>query len=248
METESRTYDRWHINVHGEEDASTIKLEEWHENALQLLPPVKGLKVLEVGCGVGDFALYLSQQGAEVTAIDFSSQAIKLATEKTKVQGSNVNFMVADAQAVPFAENSFDLVVSCECLEHVPSPQLALNEMYRVLKPQSKLLLTTENYSNAILLGWLVCWLRKEPFNSGEQVQPIEHFFLFWKVKKMFIEAGFNVKTMLGSHHVFLLLPRCHPHTFVVERFKHNFMAKTLLPFARHMTFEAIKPSLAHND
>jgi len=248
MAIETNAYDQWHVKVHGEEDPETIKLEEWHKNVLQFLPLIKGLKILEVGCGVGDFALYLSQQGADVTAIDFSSQAIKLATEKSKAQGGNVHFVVADAQTLPFTENSFDLIISCECLEHVPSPQLALNEMHRVLKPSSKLILTTENYSNAILLGWLVCWLRKEPFNSGEQIQPIEHLFLFWRVKKMFRRAGLNVKRMLGSHHVFLLLPKCHPHTFVVERFKHRPIAQLLRPFARHMTFEAAKSQLRSND
>lgn len=242
MLSEINAYDQWHESVHGREDPSNIKLEEWHKNVLQFLPSVKDLRVLEVGCGVGDFAIYLSRQGADVTAVDFSSQAIELATEKARVQNYQVDFRVADAQALPLENNSFDLIVSCECLEHVPTPQLALNEMYRVLKPSGKLILTTENYSNAILLYWLVCWLRKEPFNSGERIQPIEHLFLFWRVKGMFKRAGFQIGRLLGSHHVFLLLPRCHPHTFVIERFKHPLIALLLRPFARHMTFEAAKP------
>ncbi|HEY9599666.1 MAG TPA: class I SAM-dependent methyltransferase [Cyanophyceae cyanobacterium] len=242
MASEINAYNQWHESVHGKEDPSIIKLEEWHKNVLQFLPSVRDLRVLEVGCGVGDFALYLSQQGAEVTAVDFSSQAIKLATEKARIQNRKVDFRVADAQALPLENDSFDLIVSCECLEHIPTPQLALNEMYRVLKSSGKLILTTENYSNAMLLYWLVCWLRKEPFNSGEKVQPIEHLFLFWGVKGMFKKAGLKVRRLLGSHHVFLLLPRCHPHTFVIERFKYSLVAYLLRPFARHMTFEATKP------
>lgn len=241
MISKINTYNQWHESVHGKEDPSIIKLEEWHKNVLQFLSSAKELRILEVGCGVGDFSLYLSQQGADVTAVDFSSQAIELAIRKAKAQNREVDFRVADAQNLPFENDSFDLIVSCECLEHIPAPQLALNEMYRVLKPSGRLILTTENYSNAILLYWLVCWLRKEPFNSGEQVQPIEHLFLFWRVRKMFQRAGLNVNRMLGSHHVFLLLPRCHPHTFVVERFKHPFITRLLRPFARHMTFAATK-------
>lgn len=237
----STAYNIWHKNVHGLENPSTLKLEEWHKNALQLSPSVQNLKILEVGCGVGDFALYLAEQQGDVTAVDFSDKAIELAKKKCEFQKKNVNFQIADAQALPFADNSFDVIFSCECLEHIPVPQFALTEMQRVLKPSGRLILTTENYSNAMLLYWFICWLRKEPFNSGAGVQPIEHFFLYWRVKRIFNNAGFRVQKMIGSHHVFLLLPRCHPHTFVVERFPNPFIARVFRFFARHMAFECIK-------
>jgi len=236
-----KSYEKWHQTVHGQEISTVIKLEDWHINALSLSPNLIGLNVLEVGCGVGDFAIYLSEQKANVTAVDFSSRAIELAKEKSRTQNKIVNFQVADAQALPFEDNSFDLILSCECLEHVSVPQLALAEFYRVLKPSGHLVLTTENYSNAMVLGWLVCWLRKEPFNSGEMLQSIEHFFLYWHIKYMLKISGFRVQRMIGSHHVFLLLPRFHPHTFVVERFQNSLIARLFRPFARHMTFAAIK-------
>ncbi len=235
-------YDDWHNQVHGSDNLSELHLDEWHQNALSLFPSgVSGLKILEVGCGVGDFALYLANQGADVTAVDFSPKAIEIAKTKSDRQNKSVDFRVADAQALSFADNSFDLLVSCECLEHVPVPKLAIAEFYRVLKPSGKLVLTTENYSNAMLLYWLACWLRKEPFNSGESVQPIEQFFLYWGVKRLMHLAGFRVERMIGSHHVFLLLPRCHPHTFVKERFQNPSLAALFKPFARHMAFAAIK-------
>jgi ubiquinone/menaquinone biosynthesis C-methylase UbiE len=239
--TYADAYNQWHQKVHGKESPAFVSLQDWHRNALSLSPSLSGLKVLEVGCGVGDFAIYLADQGADVTAVDFSSQAIDLALEKSKAQNKVVHFQVADAQALPFEESSFDLVFSCECLEHIPNPQLGLSEFYRVLKPPGTLILTTENYSNAMILSWIVCWFRKEPFNSGAGVQPIEHFFLFWRVKKMFKRAGFQVKRMLGSHHVFLMLPRFHPHTFVVEMFRNPLLARLLRPLARHMTFAVTK-------
>ena len=174
-------------------------------------------------------------------AVDFSRQAIELAEGKAATQKVAVDFRVADAQCLPFADDSFDLLFSCECLEHVPDPRKTLSEFCRVLKPSGKLLLTTENYSNAMVLGWIVSWYRGQPFNSGAGVQPIEHFFLFWRVKRMLKEAGFNVERMAGSHHVFLMLPRFHPHTFVVEYFRNRFVARFLRPLARHMTFAAVK-------
>jgi ubiquinone biosynthesis O-methyltransferase len=234
-------YNQWHQKVHGAENPEAISLQDWHKNALSLSPSLKDLAILEVGCGVGDFAIYLADQGADVTAVDLSPQAIKMALKKSKAQNKTVDFQVANAQSLPFENDSFDIVFSCECLEHVPTPQLALSEFHRVLKPSGRLLLTTENYSNAMILGWIVCWIRKEPFNSGAGVQPIEHFFLFWRVKRMLKKAGFHVQNMIGSHHVFLMLPRFDPHTFVVEAFKTPLVKNLFCPFARHMAFSATK-------
>lgn len=237
----TNAYDHWHTHVHGQENPAELKLESWHENALSLAPSLQGKAVLEVGCGVGDFAIYLTQQADLVTAVDFSPAAIALAQKKAETQQVPVTFQVADAQALPFPDESFDVIFSCECLEHVPGPQQALREMSRILKPGGQLILTTENYSNAIVLYWLACWLRKEPYNSGEAIQPIDHFFVFWQVRRFFKRAGLKVHRMIGSHHVFLLLPRFHPHTFVVERFRNRWLANLFKPLARHMGFTAIK-------
>lgn len=237
----SDAYDNWHQTVHGQDILTESKLEGWHIDALSLSPSLEALNVLEVGCGAGDFAIHLSKQLAVVTAVDFSAKAIEIAKEKSKAQNQSVNFQVADAQSLPFDSNSFDLIFSCECLEHVPDPQKALNEFYRVLKPSGSLILTTENYSNAMILSWIVAWLRKEPFNSGAGVQPVEHFFLYWNVVKMFKKAGFRVLQIIGWHHVFLLLPRFHPHTFVKQRFYNPIAARFFRPFARHMAFKSIK-------
>src|SRR2546429_2823255 len=174
----TQVYDRWHEQVHGTENPNRIKLEQWHHDALKLAPKVFNRQILEVGCGAGDFAISLAQLGACVKAVDFSFTAISLARKKLRQCPRNVDFKVADAENLPFASDIFDVVFSCECLEHVPNPCAALKEMSRVLKPGSHLVLTTENYSNAMVLAWLATWLRRIPFNSGVKAQPIAHFFL----------------------------------------------------------------------
>ena len=237
----TNAYNEWHEKVHGANNAFMLDLQDWHRNALSLAPDLKTSKILEVGCGTGDFAIHLAEIGGDITAVDFSSRAIELAKEKARAHKRVVNFQVADAQSLPFADESFDVIFSCECLEHIPDPQSAFLEFNRVLRPSVSLFLTTENYSNAMLLAWIVCWYRGQPFNSGVEVQPIEHFFLFWRLKRMFKRSGFHIRNMAGSHHVFLLLPRFHPHTFVVEYFHNSVVAKLLRPFARHMTFAAVK-------
>ena len=241
MKNESQSYDGWHRAVHGDESPASLHLAQWHEDALAVAPPVAGQKVLEVGCGVGDFATHLARQGAVMTAVDFSPAAIELAQARMAANLVQISFSTADAQSLPFADATFDVVFSCECLEHIPDPPQALREMARVLRPGGRLVLTTENYSNAMILAWLMSWWRGEPFNSGTHVQPIEQFFLFWRVRAMMRRAGFAVTQMLGAHHVFLLLPRLHPHTFVRERFRSRFLAAVFRPLARHVTFTAVK-------
>ncbi|HEY3855117.1 MAG TPA: class I SAM-dependent methyltransferase [Verrucomicrobiae bacterium] len=241
MKSTLDSYDEWHKTVHGTESSFETHLCQWHQDALALAPALKDARLLEVGCGAGDFAIHLCQRAGDVVAVDFSATAIEIAERKRLAQGAPVSFQVADAQELPFPDASFDVVFSCECLEHLPNPQKGLIEMHRVLKERGTLILTTENYSNAMVIYWAMAWLRRKPFDSGSGVQPIENFFVFWKVRKMMRRAGFDVRQMLGAHHVFLAVPGCHPHLFVKERFRTCTYAAIFRIFARHVSFKAMK-------
>jgi 2-polyprenyl-3-methyl-5-hydroxy-6-metoxy-1,4-benzoquinol methylase len=243
MNSSLDSYNQWHDRVHGQEAPEEILLQQWHQDALKLAGAVGTVEILEVGCGAGDFSLHLAALGAQVTGTDFSPKAIEIAVSKGAVQASAARFQVADAQALPFLDQTFDLVLSCECLEHVPEPAKALAEMFRVLKPGGRLILTTENYSNGMLVYWLMAWIQRKPFNSGAGVQPIEHFFLYWRVLRLMRQAGFALLRMTGAHFVFLAVPGTHPHTFVRERIKTPWLANLLRPFARHISFELMKPT-----
>jgi ubiquinone biosynthesis O-methyltransferase len=241
IEHTAALYDRWHERLHGGASPDAVSLASWHRSALALAPDVAGRDILEVGCGAGDFSIHLAQAGGIVTAVDFSARAVGIAREKAVRHGQRVTLAVADAQTLPFANERFDLVFSCECLEHVPHPRAMLGELHRVLKPGGTLVLTTENYSNAMVLAWIMCWLRGRPFDSGAGVQPIEQFFLFWQVTKWLRQTGLTVDRLTGTHHVFLMLPRLHPHTFVKEEFRSPWMARLMRGLARHMSFRAVK-------
>ncbi|MEM6252044.1 MAG: methyltransferase domain-containing protein [Cyanobacteria bacterium P01_D01_bin.156] len=102
--------------------------------------------ILDVGCGIGGSTLYLaSKYRATATGITLSPvQAARgEARAKTVGLGDHVDFQVADALAMPFADNSFELVWSLESGEHMPDKEQFLQECCRVLKPGGKLIIVT---------------------------------------------------------------------------------------------------------
>jgi len=103
-------------------------------------------KILDVGCGIGGTALYFAQQfPAHVIGITLSPKQASRAIEKAREHqlSDRLSFQVADALAMPFADQSFDLVWSLESGEHMADKQKFLQECYRVLQPQGRLVLAT---------------------------------------------------------------------------------------------------------
>lgn len=238
-----KDYDEWHAQM-AHADAISPLDDPWYESVYRGLKPIPTGRLLEVGCGQGEFAVWLSRQkpGFEIVGLDFSETAIKLATRRAKAERAGVKFILGDAQALPYADDSFDIVVSCECLEHVPSPSKMAQEIARVLKPGGRFLLTTENYFNGMLLAWLICWIRGQSFNSGSGVQPREHFFVSWMVSRHLRNAGLIVVQTEASHYQWLLLPRVDPARLCTQKFESPLAKRLAKPFGRHFTFIGVKP------
>lgn len=106
----------------------------------------KPQNIIDVGCGIGGSTLYLAQKfGAKATGISLSPVQVSRATARAKLAGleERVQFQVANALEMPFADHSFDLVWSLESGEHMPDKTKFLQECYRVLQPGGKLILAT---------------------------------------------------------------------------------------------------------
>jgi MPBQ/MSBQ methyltransferase len=111
-------------------------------------PAVDGkAKVLDVGCGFGGTSRYLARAlgpEAEVTGITLSPKQVERGTELAVEQNTpNAKFMVQDALAMTFADNSFDIVWACESGEHMPDKKAYIEQMMRVLKPGGKFVMAT---------------------------------------------------------------------------------------------------------
>lgn len=237
-------YNVWHERMAASEADGSVLQHPWYVTVARLLPDLSGKSVLEIGCGRGDFAIWLAgkYENSTVTGVDFSESAIATARERAASAKSGAQFKVEDAEALSFGDASFDYVVSCECMEHVPQPENMAREMHRVLKPGGQFILTTENYFNGMILLWMKTWLLKTPFDSGSGVQPLENFFLFWRVKKILERGGLQVKKMESNHFQWLLLPRTDPMKLVTFDFQSSLLKRVFRPFGRHFTFCGARP------
>ena len=112
---------------------------------LSLLPDLKGLRVLDAGCGPGVYAEWMLDHGAaKIEALDVTEKMIEMARQRL---GSRVEFHIADlAQPVPFLrDESFDLVVSPLVLDYVKDWHVPFEEFFRILKPGGGLVFSMEH-------------------------------------------------------------------------------------------------------
>jgi ubiquinone/menaquinone biosynthesis C-methylase UbiE len=109
--------------------------KEWHIPDAADFAGTRGLRVLEIGCGMGTDGAQFAQAGAHYTGIDLTEAAIELARKRFELSGLEGEFRVADAENLDFADNLFDRVYAHGVLHHTPDIARAVAEIHRVLKP-----------------------------------------------------------------------------------------------------------------
>src|ERR1700730_12169340 len=103
-------------------------------------------RALELGCGSGFFLLNLIQAGVarRVSVTDLSPGMVKVAVRNGENLGLEIDGRVADAEGIPYDDDTFDLVVGHEVLHHIPDVELSLREVVRVLKPGGRFVFAGE--------------------------------------------------------------------------------------------------------
>ncbi len=104
---------------------------------------VKNKVVLDVASGAGYGSALLAEQAKKVIGIDYDPQAVNYAASLYKK--GNLSFELANAEALPCADQSVDVVVSLETIEHLPHPEKFVQEVIRVLKPKGVFYVSTPN-------------------------------------------------------------------------------------------------------
>ena len=116
---------------------------EWIDNMV----PLKGLRVLDVGCGGGILADAMARKGAEVLGIDLASKALKVAQlHALEAQTAGVEYREISAEALAVEQpGTFDVVTCMEMLEHVPDPTLVVKACAILVKPGGHVFFSTIN-------------------------------------------------------------------------------------------------------
>ena len=109
--------------------------KEWHIPAAAEFTKAAGMKVLEIGCGLGTDGAQFAKAGADYTGVDLTEAAVELARKRFELFNLPGKFKTADAENLEFADASFDLVYSHGVLHHTPDTDRAVKEIHRVLRP-----------------------------------------------------------------------------------------------------------------
>ena len=140
-----------------------------------LAEPVKGLRALDYGCGVGDWGVMLAVEGAHVTLLDLSPVAVEVALRRAGASGviESVHGFARDASDLScFADGEFDLIFACAAVHHTLKYGRAFEELLRVLKLGGRLVMAEGWGNNPLLdaarrLRWR---FGQEPAEAGEGV------------------------------------------------------------------------------
>jgi len=153
-----------------------------------LVESLNDKELLDAGCGTGWFSVEGANRGAKVTSMDLGPKL--LSEVEKKVASMRVVGSVLD---IPFPANYFDVVVCSEVIEHLPIKQLALDELYRVLKPGGIIVISTPNriWYFALIFARI---FKLRPYNG------LEHWSGYFELQFRLKKSRFKVESATGVH------------------------------------------------
>ena len=163
-----------------------------------------GKQLLEIGCGLGTDLLEFARGGARVTGLDLTPAGVALARRRFELEGADGNFLVGDAERLPFADNRFDVVYSFGVLHHTPDTRRAFAEVRRILRPGGEaVIMLYHSRSSHLFLGYPLAlasrlregrgWLNKTEYfriYDGEE-NPLGKAYTRKQVRDLF--QGFEI-------------------------------------------------------
>lgn len=213
----------------------TDRIEE--ELILDLIGPVAGKRLLDVGCGDGVLSVRLAQAGADVTGLDNEPRMLVAARRRANETGLQISFVDGTAQALPMDECSFDIVVAVTVLCFVAEPDRAFHEMARVLRPGGRLVIgELGRYSSWAAKRRVAGWLGSKTWRAA-RFRTASH------LRNLAVAAGLELQTVRGAVY--------YPPSNLCARW----LSSLDSGFSRHTMFGAAfialaanKPVQAHGD
>jgi SAM-dependent methyltransferase len=126
-------------------------LEQSAEDFLADKNIASGERVLDAACGTGQLAIPAARRGAAVTGLDIAAAWIGQARDRAEAEALDIRFDVADAEAMPYPDGSFDVVLSLIGVMFAPRPERVVSELLRVCRPGGRIILG--NWTREGLIG-----------------------------------------------------------------------------------------------
>ncbi|ASG19656.1 bifunctional 2-polyprenyl-6-hydroxyphenol methylase/3-demethylubiquinol 3-O-methyltransferase UbiG [Nitrospirillum viridazoti] len=142
--------------------------------------PLKGLRLVDIGCGGGLLSEPLARMGADVVGIDAAERNVKTAATHAMETGTPVDYRHTTAEALVAAGEKFDAVLSLEVVEHVADVPLFLDSLAALMKPEGLLVMATLNrtpksYLMAIIgAEYVLRWLPRGTHDWRKFLKPSE--------------------------------------------------------------------------
>ncbi len=186
------------------------QLEMYLRNEVVLSFVSEEKEILDVGCNWAILSIYLANHGHQVTAVDINQPGLEVARKIAGRYRAELTFRLCDAEKLDFPDESFDLVIWEEMLEHLKEPLLALKEGFRVLRPKGKIILSAPNLAS--LRARIFQLLGLEVDLHPEH----RHHFKPDSLSRLIHEAGFKIISLTSD---FIPIPKL-PLTFFLDRRK----------------------------
>lgn len=159
--------------------------------------PLKGLSVLDIGCGGGLLCEPMTRLGANVTGIDVSEKNIVVASAHAKKSSLKINYLVTSAEELAESKAKFDIILNMEVIEHVADVTSFLDACHKLLKPTGIMLFSTINrtpksYLFAIVgAEYVLRWLPRGTHHWDKFLKPSE-------MDQYCCVAGFKITELVG--------------------------------------------------
>ena len=190
-------------------------------------------RVLEIGLGTGTDFINWIRNGALAVGIDFSQSSVNMVKQRLSLEDIDsdyFNLCVADAEELPFKDNTFELVYAWGVLHHTPNIEMALKEICRVLKPSG--IIKAMIYHIPSWVGWMLWFrfglLRLRPWLSARKAifkyleSPGTQAYTLSEARKLFERTKFcqiQVKSVLGPGDLLLIHPSKRYQSFIYRLF-----------------------------
>lgn len=223
-------------------------------------PNFKGKKILDLGCGRGDFLLECSKRGLDVIGLDVNPKYIKICEEKLKENNFKVNIVDGRGEKIPFPDETFDFINCSEVLEHTDSPLKVLEECYRVLKKDGCIFITVvsrfsikDAHYKLLFLNWLPRYLGKKYIKLRKKIkytnqcpdkQEINemHYYTYSKFKKIAQRLSFKLddtRKIQFNNPELILDKNIRKYALLFKKIRMNFIPVLLYLFLRFFYFNS---------